>query len=89
MIVDLLRNDLSQVAEVGSVRVPSLFDMQALPTVWQMTSTITARSRANLRLSEAFAALFPCGSITVPLSDRPCTTSFAWNPNLAGFTVAP
>ncbi len=64
MIVDLLRNDLSQVAEVGSVRVPSLFDVQALPTVWQMTSTITARSRANLRLSEVFAALFPCGSIT-------------------------
>ena len=64
MIVDLLRNDLSRVAEVGSVRVPSLFDLHALPTVWQMTSTITARSRAGLRLSEAFAALFPCGSVT-------------------------
>ncbi|AWI53910.1 bifunctional aminodeoxychorismate synthase component I/aminotransferase [Aquabacterium olei] len=64
MIVDLLRNDLSRVAEVGSVRVPSLFDLHALPTVWQMTSTVTARSRAGLRLSEAFAALFPCGSVT-------------------------
>lgn len=64
MIVDLLRNDLSRVAEVGSVRVPSLFDLQALPTVWQMTSTITARSRPGLRLSEVFAALFPCGSVT-------------------------
>ena len=64
MIVDLLRNDLSRVAEVGSVRVPSLFDLHALPTVWQMTSTITARSRPGLRLSEAFAALFPCGSVT-------------------------
>jgi para-aminobenzoate synthetase/4-amino-4-deoxychorismate lyase len=64
MIVDLLRNDLSRVAEVGSVKVPSLFDVQALPTVWQMTSTVTARSRAGLRLSEAFAALFPCGSVT-------------------------
>lgn len=64
MIVDLLRNDLSRVAEVGSVKVPSLFDVQALPTVWQMTSTITARSRAGLKLSEAFAALFPCGSVT-------------------------
>ncbi|HYR24939.1 MAG TPA: chorismate-binding protein [Aquabacterium sp.] len=64
MIVDLLRNDLSRVAEVGSVEVPSLFDLVALPTVWQMTSTITARSRAGLRLSEVFTALFPCGSVT-------------------------
>jgi para-aminobenzoate synthetase / 4-amino-4-deoxychorismate lyase len=64
MIVDLLRNDLSRIAEVGSVKVPSLFDVQALPTVWQMTSTITAKARAGLRLSEAFAALFPCGSVT-------------------------
>ncbi|MEJ5897710.1 chorismate-binding protein [Aquabacterium sp. G14] len=64
MIVDLLRNDLSRVAEVGSVRVPDLFELHALPTVWQMTSTVTARSRAGLRLSEVFAALFPCGSVT-------------------------
>lgn len=64
MIVDLLRNDLSRVAEVGSVAVPSLFDVQALPTVWQMTSTVTAQSRAGLKLSEVFAALFPCGSVT-------------------------
>ncbi|RZL09687.1 MAG: bifunctional aminodeoxychorismate synthase component I/aminotransferase [Rubrivivax sp.] len=64
MIVDLLRNDLSRVAEVGSVEVPSLFDVQALPTVWQMTSTVTARTRPATRLSEVFAALFPCGSVT-------------------------
>lgn len=64
MIVDLLRNDLSRVAQVGSVAVPALFDVQALPTVWQMTSTITARTRAGLRLSELFTALFPCGSVT-------------------------
>ncbi len=64
MIVDLLRNDLSRVATTGSVQVPSLFDVQALPTVWQMTSTITARSRPGLRLSELMAALYPCGSVT-------------------------
>jgi para-aminobenzoate synthetase/4-amino-4-deoxychorismate lyase len=64
MIVDLLRNDLSRVAEVGTVKVPSLFDVQALPTGRQMTSTVTAQSRAGLRLSELFAALFPCGSVT-------------------------
>ena len=66
MIVDLLRNDLSRIAELGSVKVPSLFDVQALPTVWQMTSTVTARSRPNLKLSEAFAAWLP--PFGVPLS---------------------
>lgn len=64
MIVDLLRNDLSRIAKVGTVKVPSLFDLEALPTAWQMTSTITARTRTGLRLSEAFSALFPCGSVT-------------------------
>lgn len=64
MIVDLLRNDLARVAEVGSVQVPRLFDVQAWPTVWQMTSTITARSRAGLSMAELFGALFPCGSVT-------------------------
>ncbi|HET8871593.1 MAG TPA: chorismate-binding protein [Aquabacterium sp.] len=64
MIVDLLRNDLSRVAQTGSVQVPSLFDVQALPTVWQMTSTIEARTRAEVGLSDIFRALFPCGSIT-------------------------
>ncbi|HRH17733.1 MAG TPA: bifunctional anthranilate synthase component I family protein/class IV aminotransferase [Aquabacterium sp.] len=64
MIVDLLRNDLSKVAQLGTVQVPSLFDVQALPTVWQMTSTVQARSREGLRLSELFTALFPCGSVT-------------------------
>jgi len=64
MIVDLLRNDLSRIATLGSVQVPSLFDVQALPTVWQMTSTVQALTREGLRLSDVFAALFPCGSIT-------------------------
>jgi para-aminobenzoate synthetase/4-amino-4-deoxychorismate lyase len=64
MIVDLLRNDLSRIAAPGSVRVPRLFELHALPTVWQMTSTIRARTRPGLRLAELFAALFPCGSVT-------------------------
>ncbi|MFG6466168.1 bifunctional chorismate-binding protein/class IV aminotransferase [Roseateles sp. BYS87W] len=64
MIVDLLRNDLSRVAQLGTVRVPRLFELHALPTVWQMTSTVTAVSRAGLSLADVFAALFPCGSVT-------------------------
>lgn len=62
MIVDMVRNDLGRIAEAGSVAVTGLFDLERYPTVWQMTSTVTASSRARLR--EIFAALFPCASVT-------------------------
>ncbi|MBS0428473.1 MAG: aminodeoxychorismate synthase component I [Proteobacteria bacterium] len=64
MVVDLLRNDLSRIAEAHSVRVPRLFHAEALPTVWQMTSDVEARTRAGCTLADVFTALFPCGSVT-------------------------
>ncbi len=64
MIVDLLRNDLGRVAEPGSVHVSDLFRVEALPSVWQMTSTVCARARSDVKLEEVFSALFPCGSVT-------------------------
>lgn len=64
MIVDLLRNDLSRISEVGSVNVPDLFAIETYTTVHQMTSTVTARLLPGIGLSEQFRALFPCGSIT-------------------------
>ncbi len=64
MIVDLLRNDMGRVAVPGSVRVQELFGVRAWPTVWQMTSTIAARTRAGVGLVEILRALFPCGSVT-------------------------
>jgi para-aminobenzoate synthetase/4-amino-4-deoxychorismate lyase len=64
MIVDLLRNDLNRIAQPGSVRVDRLMEAEAWPTVWQMTSSISARARVGLGLSDVFRALFPCGSIT-------------------------
>ena len=64
MIVDLLRNDLSRIAQPHSVRVPALFHTQALPSVWQMTSDVQARTRVGVTLADVFAALFPCGSVT-------------------------
>lgn len=64
MIVDLLRNDLGRVAEPGSVHVSDLFRVEALPSVWQMTSTVSARARHEVKLEEVFGALFPCGSVT-------------------------
>jgi para-aminobenzoate synthetase/4-amino-4-deoxychorismate lyase len=64
MIVDLIRNDLSRVALPFSVQVPHLFQLQALPSVWQMTSDVLARTRPGTTLAAVFAALFPCGSVT-------------------------
>lgn len=64
MIVDLLRNDLSKIAQKGSVKVPQLFQIHTFPTLFQMTSTITATLKPSLTLFEIFKALFPCGSIS-------------------------
>jgi para-aminobenzoate synthetase / 4-amino-4-deoxychorismate lyase len=62
MIVDMIRNDLGRVAELGSVQVPKLFETERYPTLWQMTSTVTARTQA--RMPEILRSLFPCASIT-------------------------
>ena len=64
MIVDLVRNDLSVIAESGTVATPTLFDIETYPTVHQMTSTVTARLRTGTSLIDIFRALFPCGSVT-------------------------
>ncbi|MFS0738308.1 aminodeoxychorismate synthase component I [Sphingomonas sp. 1P06PA] len=64
MIVDLIRNDLARVAEPGSVAVPALFDIEAYPTVVQMTSTVTARLAERRDAIDVLTATFPCGSIT-------------------------
>ena len=64
MIVDLLRNDLSRLAKPGGVDVPQRFAVEQHPTVWQMTSTVTADIREGLGLAEILRALFPCGSVT-------------------------
>lgn len=64
MIVDLLRNDLARVSEVGSVWVPDLFQVQSYATVHQMVSRITSRLRVDVSVRDLFEGLFPCGSIT-------------------------
>jgi para-aminobenzoate synthetase component 1 len=63
MIVDLLRNDLGRLAEPGSVHVDALFTLERYPTVWTMTSTVTARA-PHASLGDVLHALFPCGSVT-------------------------
>ncbi|WP_126447161.1 chorismate-binding protein [Sulfuricystis multivorans] len=64
MIVDLMRNDLSRIARLGTVCVPELFALDGLPTAWQMSSTVQCITRPEVALSDVFAALFPCGSVT-------------------------
>ncbi|WP_457587203.1 aminodeoxychorismate synthase component I [Ensifer canadensis] len=64
MIVDLLRNDISRITEVGTLDVPKLFDIETYPTVHQMVSHVRARLRPDVGITDIFAALFPCGSIT-------------------------
>lgn len=63
MIVDLLRNDLGRLARPGSVQVPALFTLERYPTVWTMTSTVTAEV-PDATFSQILHSLFPCGSIT-------------------------
>ncbi|WP_112944868.1 MULTISPECIES: aminodeoxychorismate synthase component I [unclassified Rhizobium] len=64
MIVDLLRNDISRITEVGTLDVPKLFDIETYPTVHQMVSHVQAKLLPNLEIRDILAALFPCGSIT-------------------------
>lgn len=64
MIVDLLRNDISRITEVGTLDVPKLFDIETYPTVHQMVSHVRAKLRPDVGITDIFTALFPCGSIT-------------------------
>ena len=64
MIVDLLRNDLGRIAEVGTVTVTDLFTVETYPTLHQMTSGVEATLRAGTALSGVLGALYPCGSVT-------------------------
>lgn len=64
MIVDLLRNDVSRITEVGTLSVPRLFDVETYPTVHQMVSHVRARLVPGTSIADILAALFPCGSVT-------------------------
>ena len=62
MIVDMVRNDMGRIAETGTVCVDDLFTIEKYSTLWQMTSTVKAKTNASP--SGIFKALFPPASIT-------------------------
>ncbi|MBA4029984.1 MAG: aminodeoxychorismate synthase, component I [Planctomyces sp.] len=64
MIVDLLRNDLSRVCRPGSVKVPSLCEVETYKTVQHLVSVVTGELAENCDTWDALRATFPGGSIT-------------------------
>lgn len=64
IIVDLIRNDLSKIAQPKSVHVPQLLEVEQYETVYQMTSTVQCKVDPEIRFSDIISSLFPCGSVT-------------------------
>lgn len=64
MIVDLIRNDISRNAKVGSVKVPQLFALESFTNVHHLVSTVTAELAENRHAVDLFQHSFPGGSIT-------------------------
>lgn len=64
MIVDMVRNDLSKVATVGSVKVPSLLKVESYPGLHHLVSTVSASMPTDVGWSQILAATFPPGSVT-------------------------
>ena len=62
MILDMVRNDIGKIADIGSISVEESFKLEKYPTVWQMTSSVSARTNASM--CNLMQSLFPCASIT-------------------------
>ena len=64
MIVDLLRNDLGRISQVGTVKTKKFFEVEKYESLFQMTSTAEGKIRAGVSLYELFKSVFPSGSVT-------------------------
>lgn len=64
MIVDLARNDLGRIADIGGVSVPELYAVRGLAGVWHAESTVSARLASGVGLADLLRAVFPGGSVT-------------------------
>ena len=73
MIVDLMRNDLGRVCEIGSVRPRSLLKVEKHPGVWHLVSTVSGELRDGVGDADLLAATFPPGSVTGAPKSRALT----------------
>lgn len=80
MITDLLRNDLGQVCEFGSVRVDEMLQLETLEQVFHLVSTVRGEMRAAVDAVDVLAACFPGGSITGAPKKRACEIIAALEP---------
>lgn len=64
MIVDLLRNDLGKITEIGSVKIAELYSIEKYRTLFQMVSVIEGILKKDLTYYNIFRAIFPSGSVT-------------------------
>lgn len=64
MIVDLMRNDIGRISDIGSVSVTDLFTVETYQTLHQMTSGIRATLKEGIGLAELLKGIFPPGSVT-------------------------
>ncbi len=64
MIVDLMRNDLGRVAEVGTVQVTAIMEVEPYANLSHLVSTVSCRTRSEVTLPEIMHATFPPGSVT-------------------------
>lgn len=64
MVVDLVRNDLSRICDMGTVQVDELFGIYQFPQVYQMISTVSGNLRSGMDLGDILYASFPMGSMT-------------------------
>ena len=63
MIVDLMRNDIGRIAEIGSVEVTDLFTVETYKTLHQMTSGVRATLKKGVGVAELMRGIFPPGSV--------------------------
>ncbi|WP_099246895.1 aminodeoxychorismate synthase component I [Mycobacterium sp. shizuoka-1] len=84
MIVDLVRNDLGRVADIGTVTVPDLLTVRAAPGVWHLVSTVAATVRPQVTNAAVLAATFPPASVTGTPKGRARQLLSTWEPRRRG-----
>ena len=84
MIVDLVRNDLGRIADVGTVTVAELLTVRPAPGVWHLVSTVGARVPASVPNSSVLAASFPPASVTGTPKIRARQLLSRWEPRRRG-----